>query len=50
MRNQNKTPKVKEDTSAHERLGLRVDDKNDEHVDLDENGAIQEKDRQNVWT
>lgn len=41
--------KVQEDLEAHPRSGLRTNDQN-QHVDLDEDGAIQEQDRLNVWS
>ncbi|MGX4586922.1 hypothetical protein [Paenibacillus chitinolyticus] len=43
--------KIFEDVSAHERIGLRADDSAaDGEVDLDPSGAIQSKERQNVWS
>ena len=43
-----KQPSGNEDTQAHERHGLRVND-DDPHVDLNEDGAIQEIEGQNLW-
>ncbi|SEF47183.1 hypothetical protein [Paenibacillus sp. UNC499MF] len=43
--------KIFEDVSAHDRFGLRADDSAaDDEVDLDPSGAIQSKERQNVWS
>ncbi|WP_284639630.1 hypothetical protein [Paenibacillus silviterrae] len=40
----------REDVQPHERLGLRRDDKHGMEADIDEHGAIQEDDRQGLWT
>jgi hypothetical protein len=42
--------KIYEDTEAHERTGLITDDEQNQHVDVDENGQIEESSRQNVWS
>ncbi|CAG7624916.1 hypothetical protein ACFQI7_03570 [Paenibacillus allorhizosphaerae] len=46
---QSKEPNGNEDTQAHERHGLRVNDDDHTHVDLTEDGAIQETEGQNMW-
>lgn len=50
MQEQKQEHKEKEDTQGHEREGLRVNDEQGGHVDLDDSGAIQEQDRQGVWS
>lgn len=40
---------MSEDTTAHERLGLRVDDDSEVQYDLTESGAIQENDSSNAF-
>lgn len=38
-----------EDTEAHERLGLRIDDSNPNDSDLDESGRIRENKKTKAW-
>lgn len=40
VRNEEVMRDVGEDTTAHERLGFRVDDRNDDPTDIDEDGRI----------
>ncbi|UUZ81662.1 hypothetical protein LJK88_44875 [Paenibacillus sp. P26] len=49
MKKEHVRSKRKEDLEAHERKGLRINDK-DQHLDIDNKGAIENQSRQSVWS